>query len=206
MSLKTRYVALGDSTGVGVGATREGGYVERLFQRLRREHDGVGLLNLCVSGATSQTVRSGQLARAVAARPTLVTVGVGTNDLWRLVPEATFEANLAAICADLAATGAHGVLCNVPDLSLAPVARLAPPGLLRGRFETFNRIVERVAHEAGFAVVDLFTRSQEAIPARPDFFCADGFHPSDAGYALWADVMWPTFLAAAERARIPSAP
>ena len=62
-ALSLRYVALGDSSGVGVGA-RNGGYVEHLFQRLRRVRAGVGLLNLAMSGATSATVLSGQLPKA----------------------------------------------------------------------------------------------------------------------------------------------
>src|ERR671916_2521082 len=49
------YVALGDSTGAGVGA-REGGYVLRLFNRLVERRPGSRLNNLCVSGATTVDV------------------------------------------------------------------------------------------------------------------------------------------------------
>ena len=49
------YVALGDSTGVGVGA-RNGGYVARLFQRIERVRPASRLTNLCVSGATTADV------------------------------------------------------------------------------------------------------------------------------------------------------
>src|SRR5688572_4202337 len=54
------YLALGDSTGSGVGA-REGGYVARLFRRLETSKPGSTLTNLCVSGATSEDVLTGQL-------------------------------------------------------------------------------------------------------------------------------------------------
>ncbi len=43
------YVALGDSTGSGVGATG-GGYVARLFQRILEPRPGSKLTNLCISG------------------------------------------------------------------------------------------------------------------------------------------------------------
>src|SRR5829696_142453 len=74
------YVALGDSTGAGVGA-REGGYVKRLFDRIVERRPESKLSNLCVSGATTADVVRGQLERAVAMNPDLVTVGIGINDI-----------------------------------------------------------------------------------------------------------------------------
>src|SRR5690242_17677506 len=57
---RVNYVALGDSSAVGVGA-REGGYPARLARRLRAEGADVDLMNLGVSGATSADVLRGQL-------------------------------------------------------------------------------------------------------------------------------------------------
>ena len=56
------YVALGDSTGAGVGA-REGGYVVRLFKHIEERRPGSKLSNLCVSGATTADVLRAQLER-----------------------------------------------------------------------------------------------------------------------------------------------
>jgi lysophospholipase L1-like esterase len=28
------------------------------------------------------------------------------------------------------------------------------------------------------------------VPRRPELIGADGYHPSDAGYARWAELMW----------------
>src|SRR6185369_4961079 len=74
------YVAVGDSTGSGVGA-REGGYVLRLFNRLVQRRPGSQLTNLCVSGATTEDLVRGQLERGVGMNPDLVTVGIGINDI-----------------------------------------------------------------------------------------------------------------------------
>ena len=74
------YVALGDSTGAGVGA-REGGYVARLFTRIEERRPGSKLSNLCVSGATTADVVSAQLEQCVALNPDFVTVGIGINDI-----------------------------------------------------------------------------------------------------------------------------
>jgi acyl-CoA thioesterase I len=203
-ALSLRYVALGDSSGVGVGA-RQGGYVEHLFQRLRRARTGVGLLNLSVSGATSATVLSGQLPRAQRAQPHLVTLGVGINDLWRGVTPAQFESHLDSLARGLVSTGATVVMSNLPDMSLAPVARLAagflPVSLIVSRIGEFNAAVERVVARHGLLGVDLHTPSRAELSGTTDYFSPDGFHPSDTGYRRMADHFWPVFHGAAERLR-----
>lgn len=203
-ALSLRYVALGDSSGVGVGA-RQGGYVEHLFQRLRRTRDGVGLLNLSVSGATSATVLSGQLPRALRASPHLVTLGVGINDLWRGVTPAQFESHLDSLARGLVSTGAAVVVSNLPDMSLAPVARLAagflPLPLIVSRIGEFNAAVQRVVARHGLIAVDLHTPSRVELAGNTGYFSADGFHPSDTGYQAMAHHFWPAFHAAAERLR-----
>ena len=115
------YVALGDSTGVGVGARKGGGYVARLFERLERERPGSRVVNLCVSGAETGDVLRGQLPRVAAARPTLVTVGIGINDLTHGVEVEQFARNYEEIVARLrAVTDAPVVVTNIPDISTAP--------------------------------------------------------------------------------------
>lgn len=84
------YVALGDSLGVGVGASDPGrlGYVARLSEAV-----GAGaLVNLSVSGETSGSLLGGaQLSAARQAildadpQATLVTLDIGGNDLLRLI-------------------------------------------------------------------------------------------------------------------------
>jgi acyl-CoA thioesterase I len=205
-ALSLKYVALGDSSGVGVGG-RPGGYVEYLFQRLRQAREGVGLLNLAVSGATSGTVLSGQLAKAQRVSPQVVTLGVGINDLWRGVTPEQFEANLDALARGLVSTGARVVVSNLPDMSLAPVARLAsnflPLSLIIERIGAFNAGVARVVARHGLYGVDLHTPSRVELPAG-NFFSADGFHPSDAGYQRMAEHFWPVLLRATEPTATPS--
>src|SRR5207253_1140514 len=75
------YAALGDSTGVGVGARDGSGYVARLFTRITRVRPGSKLTNVCVSGATTADVLRTQIEPALSARPTLITLGIGINDV-----------------------------------------------------------------------------------------------------------------------------
>ena len=190
--MSVHLVALGDSTAAGVGAARGGGYPEHLASRLRREGLSVGLTNLGVSGARTADVVQGQLKRAIAAQPTLVTLGIGTNDLWRGTELESFRDDLERIARRLKQTGAPVVVSNLPDLALAPVAQLVPSSLYEGRIEPFNDAIAEVARAQGLHLVDLYEASRLYIPTHPQFFSGDGFHPSEAGYAQWAEFLYPT--------------
>ena len=114
------YVALGDSTGAGVGA-REGGYVARLFTRILERRPGSKLSNLCVSGATTADLMRSQLERGVALNPDLVTVGIGINDIGHGLTLEQFSKNYEEIITTLKQkTHARIVVTNLPDISSAP--------------------------------------------------------------------------------------
>src|SRR3989442_8155876 len=63
------YVALGDSTGQGVGASSpERSYVSRLYERLRAAYPADAVAKVGVAGATSADVVAAQLQRAEIGR------------------------------------------------------------------------------------------------------------------------------------------
>jgi acyl-CoA thioesterase I len=186
------YVALGDSTGYGVGA-REGGYVQRLFSRINERRPGSKLQNLCVSGATTEDLIRGQLDQAVALNPDLVTIGIGINDASHGFTVEQFATNYEKILSTLKEkTHAHIVVTNVPDVSSAP--RI--PSVMRSQFQRqideFSRRLEQIANQHGVTIFDVYTITKTELPSHPEYFSNDGFHPSDEGYELWATQMWPT--------------
>lgn len=186
------YVALGDSTGSGVGA-REGGYVARLFKRILERRPDSRLTNLCVSGATTADVLRGQLQRGVALNPNLVTLGIGINDIGHGLTLDQFSRNYEEILSTLKKqTEAEIVVTNLPDISSAP--RI--PGPMRNEYQQqiiqFSRRVEEIAGRHGVTVFDIYTITTGELASHPEYFSSDGFHPSDKGYELWAQRMWPT--------------
>lgn len=186
------YVALGDSTGVGVGARNGGGYVARLFERVERVRPGSRLVNLCVSGATTVDVLRGQVGRVGGAAPTLVTLGVGINDLTRQATPEEFARNLDELAARLREqTGAAVVVSNLPDISHAPAVPVFLREEARRRLQLFNERLADAAARHRLHLADCYTKSAELIPKHPEFFSPDGFHPSDEGYEFWAFEMWP---------------
>jgi len=186
------YVALGDSTGVGMGARKGGGYVARLFERIERVRPNSRVVNLCVSGARTNDVLRAQVPRVAAAHPTLVTVGIGINDLTNNVPLERFAVSQEAIMRRLrAATNAPVVATNIPDISPAPAVPEFARAEAARRIALFNERIAQIAAAHQVTLVDAYTMSRDVIPAHPEFFSADGFHPSDEGYEYWAKMMWP---------------
>ena len=186
------YVALGDSTGAGVGA-RDGGYVARLFKRIEERRPGSPLKNLCVSGATTADLVRDQLQRGVSMNPDLVTVGIGINDIGHGLTLDEFSKNYEEILSTLKEkTTAKIIVTNIPDISSAP--RI--PGVMRSEYQRqitqFCKRLEEIANRHGVTVFDIYTITKDELPSHPEYFSGDGFHPSDEGYEMWATKMWPT--------------
>jgi lysophospholipase L1-like esterase len=185
------YVALGDSTGAGVGAL-EGGYVIRLFNRILEQRPRSQLANFCVSGATTADLLRGQLERGLAKDPQLVTVGIGTNDIGHGVSIEQFAENYDRILSALQnGTKAQIVVTNIPDVSSAPQVPSSLRGQYRQQIVRFNQRLEEIANRHAVTIFDIYSITTRELPAHPEYFSPDGFHPSDQGYQLWADEMWP---------------
>lgn len=192
LSGPVKYVALGDSTGVGIGASN-GGYVIRLFRKLEQRRSESTLKNLCVSGATSDDILRNQIDVGIAAKPNLVTVGIGINDIGHGVSVNRFGLNLQNILSRVKEeTGALILVTNIPDISTS--TRI--PQFLRAQYQQqiveFNKKLHEVADSNGAVVFDIYSITRDELPKHPEYFSDDGFHPSDQGYELWAEKMWPT--------------
>ncbi len=189
------YVALGASDAFGVGAEPVGnGYVYRIRDALDREVRRVDLINLGIPGAEAD--RIGDSARVLlesGARPDIVTLWTGANDVIAGRPAADFESDLDNLLARLRGdSGAFVVVANIPDLTQLPRFRARPePKVTRERVRTFNDAIARQAKRHDVPATDLY-----AQPVERDLVSdIDGFHPSNEGHARIArhflDVMLP---------------
>lgn len=184
------YLGLGDSTGAGVGA-QHGGYVARLHTRIERLRPGSRLVNLCTTATATADLLGGQIERVREARPTLVTLGVGANDLIRGVPAEKFARIFEEIIVRVRQqTDAPIVVMNIPDMSLAPAVPHYMRDRARHHIGLYNERIAGIARRYGLPVLDLFGQSSE-FSSHPEFFSQDGLHPSDAGYDYWAQLLWP---------------
>ena len=185
------YVALGDSTVEGIGASRPGAdYVSLVHARLRAVYPRASVVNLGVGGATSQDVLDEQLERAVLLRPQLATLSVGPNDITAHVPVTEYERHVGTILGRLTRETSAVVIVNLlPDLAVTPRFRTSAAAVGEATVR-FNATLAHVAGQYGVEVIDLYRPSRAEIPRRPGLVAGDGYHPSDLGYQRWAELVW----------------
>jgi len=105
--------------------------------------------------------------------------------LERVVVSGYFEQKIEGVPA-----GVPVVLLGVPDMG--SIARFAQPlrAIAGRRGRHLDAVVRQVAAVTGAVHVDLAGATGPAFRHDPRrYFSADDFHPSDAGYGLWADAV-----------------
>jgi lysophospholipase L1-like esterase len=182
-----RYVAIGASDTVGVGATdpATGSWPARVAKLLP---PGSAFVNVGVSGSIALQARTAQVPGAVAQRPTIVSVWLAVNDMNATIEPASFANDLGAIVdALVSGTDAKVFVGNVPDVRPVPAYKDADKVALFGLINAYNAAIAAIVakHPGRVVLVDLFTGSAPLVSTLT--VSGDGFHPSDAGYQLIAD-------------------
>lgn len=178
-----RLLIVGDSTGVGTGAstpqTSLAGLLARAYPRLQID-------NRARDGATFGDV-VGQLD-AVTGRYDLVLVQAGGNDVIRLRPMDHVQADIDRVAA-LARVRADQVLL-MPAGNVGNAPFFFPPvsWLMTARARSMHGFVREAAARHQAVYVNLFKeRENDPFAQQPALNAADGLHPSDAGYRVWFD-------------------
>ncbi len=181
-----RFAALGDSSTYGIG-DRVGvewrGWARLLADAMATTHD-VSFCNVAVPGATSLTVRYGQLDEALDHRPDLASLIVGINDTMRSTWQpARFRADLLSCAQELDRAGAtlltarfhdHGAVFGLPE-------RLRRP--LTARIEVVNAVYDEL--HSRFDTLRLDLAGWPEVSSRA-FWSIDRLHPSERGHRALA--------------------
>jgi lysophospholipase L1-like esterase len=197
-----RYVAIGASDTVGIGATdpATGSWPARVASLLP---PGSAFVNVGVSGSVAIQAKDAQLPGAVAQKPTVVSIWLAVNDMNATIQPASYKDALAAIVDGLVArTDAKIFVGNVPDVRGVPAYKDADKNALFAQISAYNDAIALIVKSAPGRVflVDLFTGSAPLVSTIT--VSGDGFHPSDEGYKLIAD----RFAAAMRAAGVPLRP
>ena len=182
-----RYVAIGASDSVGVGATdpTSGSWPARVAATLP---PGSAYVNLGVSGSVAIQAKDQQLPGAIAQRPTVVSIWLAVNDMNATIQPDSYRDALGAIVDGLVTrTDAKIFIGNVPDVRSVPAYANADKNLLLAQITAYNAAIGTViAKYPGRAfAVDLFSGSAALVSTIT--VSSDGFHPSDDGYKLIAE-------------------
>ena len=183
-----KYVAIGASDSVGVGASdpARGSWPAIVASRLPA--GSPPYTNLGVSGSLALQAVTQQLPGAIAQKPNVVSVWLAVNDLNATIEPASFAESLGQIVDGLVQkTGATVFVGDVPDLRAVPVYAGADKARLLAGIQAYNDVIAAIAarNPGRVKVVDLFTGSAALVSTGT--LSQDGFHPSDEGYQLIAD-------------------
>ena len=163
-------LAFGDSLIVGYGLDQGLGFAPQLQATLRRHGMSASVADAGVSGDTSQAglARLGWTLDGLGAKPDLVIVELGANDMLRgLDPDLT-RANLDAILAELGRRRIKVVIAGMraaPNLDPAYIARV-------------EAIYPALAAKHRAALHPFFL---DEVAGQPGMTQNDGMHPTFAG-------------------------
>jgi acyl-CoA thioesterase-1 len=200
-------VALGDSTTAGTPAFRSpieappdgAGNVESQYAYwLMQSHSAWRVLNRGVNGERSDEIRARFARDVTLARPQLVVIIAGANDVYQGRPVESVERELEGMY-----VAAHAAKIPVVAGSIIPY-NIATEGQ-NVRMRAINAWIRDYAMRHA-DVVFCDTRAAVAAPHAPDLLASspDQLHPSPNGYRLMAAALEPvisTMLAKAQTLR-----
>jgi lysophospholipase L1-like esterase len=201
----TTVVALGDSTTAGtpgfqspVEAPPDGaGNLESQFAYwLMQAHRDWRVLNRGVNGERTDQIRARFARDVVAARPEVVVIIAGVNDVYQGVPADAVERELAAMYAAARAEAIPVVAGSIIPYNTATPAQNAA-------MHAINRWIRDYAAAGDGRMVFCDTRAAVAAPGAPNRLVSspDDLHPSPEGYRLMAAALDPAIVRALAKAR-----
>lgn len=186
------YVALGDSLSAGAGADRtEESLPYFLVKRLAGVDQKMVMRNYSVPGFKTADLLDELLSPAIDTKPDVVTVLIGVNDIHNKVSAADFRKNYEEIISRLTReTTAKIYVINIPFIGADKM--MLPPYQFYfvSKTKEFNAIIKELAVKYAVSYVDLYAPTVDLFKKAGSHYSADLFHPSAAGYKIWADIIY----------------
>lgn len=176
-----RLLIVGDSTGVGTGASSPqaslAGLLAQAYPRLQID-------NRARDGATFAGVI--EQLEAATARYDLVLVQAGGNDVIRLRKLDDVRADIERVATLARARGQRVLLMPAGNVGNAPFFFPPASWLMTSRARSLHGFVREAATRHQAAYINLFKdKAKDPFAQQPELNAADGLHPSDAGYRVW---------------------
>ena len=204
MAALVTIVALGDSTTAGTPAFKSpieappngSGNVESQYSHwLMQAHPDWQVLNRGVNGERSDQIRARFARDAAAAKPAVVVIIAGVNDVYQGRAAASVERELELIY-DAARAAKIAVVAG----TIIPFNMASPDQ--NARMHAINDWIRAYASAHADRVVFCDTRAAVAAPGQPDRLVSspDDLHPSPDGYKRMAAAVEPAIKTALSKA------
>jgi lysophospholipase L1-like esterase len=176
---KLRYIAAGDSTSVGEGASDVSkSYTYRVADYLATAHE-VEYRNVGVIGDQTKDVIAKQLSAIIDYNPDVITISIGANDVTHFVDNSKIIENYKTIIKDLTdKTHAVIYITDVPRFDKATLLPLP-----------FRIYFDSQAKKANTELLKLETDRVKFVDIHKVEVSnsRDQFHPNDDGYTNWTN-------------------
>ncbi len=186
------YSALGDSLTAGVGVNNyQESYPYLLATKLSASGRVIELHDRGIPGERSSGLITNLLPLAIKDQPDIVTLFIGINDIHGLISAQTFKKNYNTILEALSTkTTAKIYVINLPYLGAPNLILFPYTAILNWRTQEFNHIIKKLATQYSVHYIDLYTPTLVSFKKSGTLYGADSFHPSAAGYRLWANIIY----------------
>jgi acyl-CoA thioesterase I len=165
-----RIVCFGDSLTAGFGLDSGQSYPDLLQQRLDRQGYRYHIINMGISGDTTQDGLA-RLAMVIAEHPQIVVLEFGANDGLRGLPVSVAENNQARMIEALRKAGSQVVLAGMT----------LPPNYGPDYVAPFTAMYADLAKKYQLPLIPFLLAG---VATKPDLMQADGLHPNAAGTKL----------------------
>jgi acyl-CoA thioesterase-1 len=178
-------LAFGDSLTAGYGLPRDKGFAPQLEAALRKRGVPAKVINAGVSGDTVSAgwARLPRVVGALKRRPVLAIVGLGGNDMLRMVPPYMTRDGMEAI---LGAFEDRGIPVLIAGMYAAPF-------LSRQYQAEFNAIYPHLAKKFSAPLYPFFLAG---VAGNPRLNLFDRVHPNEKGIARMVQGILPYVLRA----------
>lgn len=185
-----KLVMLGDSLMAGTGSTSIENSLAYLIADSFAQDSKVTLLNYASPGVGVKNVLEHQLPKTFDQQPNYIVLMIGTNDVHNKMSANQFADYYNKILKDLTEkTKAKITVVNIPYIGSDKILFAPWNSIADLRIQEFNKIIEDEAQGKQIPVVDLYSEFRQQFKAASELYSEDQFHPSDRGYALWADYL-----------------
>ncbi|MHB1590492.1 MAG: arylesterase [Sulfuricella sp.] len=170
-------LVFGDSLSASYGIPADRGWVSLLAQRVHRKKPGYRVVNASISGETTSGGRY-RIEQVLAEhRPAVVILELGANDGLRGLPLDAAAANLNAII----------TACRNRKARVLLIGMRLPPNYGNTYTAKFQAIYQQAAQRHKISFLPFLL---EGFADNPEFFQADGLHPTTAAQPLIMERVW----------------
>ena len=178
-------LAFGDSLTAGYGLPRDKGFAPQLEAALRKRRVPARVINAGIAGDTVSAgwARLPRTVNALKRRPALAIVGLGGNDMLRLVPPRITREGLEAILTEF----------QRREIPVLIAGMYAAPFLSREYQAEFNAIYPNLARKFGAPLYPFFLAG---VAGNWRLNLMDRVHPNEKGIARMVEGILPYVLRA----------